>query len=270
MKSANNNSQKIGNTCAVILFGALALATTVACSDGPKTAKASSKRPVETGQSATAQPLVPAVPKIETVAAKVDKKAPVERPKSELITFKSRDYGVSFQYPWQYAYLNAKAVATGDDSIKPKPDGTDAQFTLARVDIPKGFYPDTNFDSAYFMLSLNQGLGEDECHATLGQEKDKLQTANINGVDFRWIESESGGRGSAARVRNYVTFANGNCYELEAGLKTQNEKGVAREVNPEQVMSRLNSILNTVSIVSGGEKAAPVEKTAEAAPIAQN
>src|SRR5215469_6079825 len=96
MKPANNNSQKIGNTCAVILFGALALVTTVACSDGPKAAKASSKRPVETAQSGMSQPLVPAAAKLETVAAKsAEKKVAVERPKSELMTFKSRDYGVS-------------------------------------------------------------------------------------------------------------------------------------------------------------------------------
>jgi hypothetical protein len=268
MKPANNNSQKIGNTCAVILFGALALATTVACSDGPKTAKASSKR-LETTQSGMSQPLVPAAAKLETVAAKsVEKKVAAERPKSELMTYKSRDYGVSFQYPWQYAYLNAKTVATGDDSLKAKTDGSDAQFTLARVEIPKGYYPDTNFDSAYFMLSLNQDLGEDECYSTLAQEKDKLQTANINGVDFRWMESNSGSHGSTAKVRNYVAFANGNCYELEAGLKTQNEKGLSREVNPDQVMSRLDSILNTVSVVP--DEKAPVEKGPQAAPVAQN
>lgn len=268
MKPANNNSQKIGNTCAVILFGALALATTVACSDGPKTAKASSKRPAETAQSAVSQSLVPAAPKLETVAAKPVEKKAVERPKSDLMTFKSRDYGVSFQYPWQYAYLNAKTVATGDDSLKPKTDGSDAQFTLGRVEIPKGYYPDTNFDSAYFILSLNQDLGEDACYTTLGQEKDKLQTATINGMDFRWVESNSGGHGSASKVRNYVAFANGNCYELEAGLKTQNEKGLSREVNPDQVMSRLDSILNTVSVAP--DEKAPVEKTVQAAPVAQN
>ncbi len=262
MKPANNNSQKIGNTCAVILFGALALATTVACSDGRKTAKASSKRPAEAAQSAISQrPLVPAAPHLEAVAAKSVEKKAVERPKSELMTFKSRDYGVSFQYPWQYAYLNAKTVATGDDSLKPKTDGSDAQFTLARVEVPKGFYPDTNFDSAYFMLSLNQDLGEDECYATLGQDKDKLQATKINGMDFRWVESNSGGHGSSSKIRNYVAFADGNCYELEAGLKTQNEKGLSREVNPDQVMSRLDGILNSVSIVP--DEKAPVESASE-------
>lgn len=263
MKSANNNNlQKIGKTCAVILFGAL-LAATVACNDGPKTAKASSKRSAESAQPIS-QSLAPAAPKIEAVAAAaVDKKVSVERPRSELLTFKSRDYGVSFQYPWQYAYLNAKTVATGDDSLKPKADGSDAQFTLARVEIPKGYYPDTNYDSAYFMLSLNQDLGEDECYATLGQDKDKLQTASINGVDFRWVESNSGGRGSAAKVRNYVAFTSGNCYELETGLKTLNDKGLAREVNPEQVMSRLNSILNTVTIAPDGTKVAAAESASK-------
>src|SRR5512143_1725041 len=91
MKSANNNSQTIGKTCAVILFGALALATTVACSDGPKTAKASSKR-ADSAQPVMAQPLVPAAPKLATVSEKVAKIA-VERPKSEMLTYKSRDYG---------------------------------------------------------------------------------------------------------------------------------------------------------------------------------
>ncbi len=260
MKAANNNSQNIGNTCAVILFGALALAMTVACSDGPQTAKASSKRPAEVAQPVSSKPLMLSDRKVAAVTAKsVEKKAAVERPKSALMTFNSRDYGVSFQYPWQYAYLNAKTVATGDDSLKPRTDGSDAQFTLARVEIPRGFYPDTNFDSAYFALSLNQDLGQDECYATLGQEKDKLQTVKINGMDFRWIESNSGGHGSTAKVRSYVSFANGNCYELEAGLKTQNEKGLSRDVNPDQVMSRLDSILNTVSIVPDPKNPAAVE-----------
>ncbi len=266
MKSKNNHPS-IGKSCAVILFGALALATTVACSSDPKTAKSSSKPVTANAQPAVATTATPEAPKLVTVA---EKKIPAERPKSDLLLFKSRDYGVSFQYPWQYAFLNAKTVANGDDSLKPKTDGSDGQFTLARVEIPKGYYPDTNFDSGYFILSLNQDLEEDACYATLGAEKDKLQTANINGIDFRWMESESGGHGSAAKLRNYVAYANGTCYELEAGLKTQNDKGLAREVNSDQVMGRLESILQTVSISSDG-KAAPVQSAAEKpASVAQN
>jgi len=48
---------------------------------------------------------------------------------------------------------------------------------------------------------------------------------------------------------------------LEAGLKTQNELGLSREVNPDQVMSRLDSILNTVSIVP--DEKAPVESASK-------
>lgn len=263
MKSAKNNYPSIGKTCAVILFGALTLATTVACSSDPKTAKASAKPVTSNAQPAIAQTVTPEPPKLVTVA---EKKISAERPKSDLLLFKSRDYGVSFQYPWQYAFMNAKTVANADDSLKPKTDGSDGQFTLARVEIPKGYYPDTNFDSGYFILSLNQDLEEDACYATLSAEKDKLQAATINGVDFRWMESESGGHGSAAKVRNYVAYANGTCYELEAGLKTKNDKGLAREVNSDQVMGRLESILQTVTVASDG-KTAPVEK---AASVAQN
>jgi hypothetical protein len=248
MKPVQNNSQSIGKTCAVILFGALAAATTIACSGSQKVAKASTKPAGQDIGPALVQSAGPVAPQLAMVAVK---KIPADRPvESKLIAYKSRDYGVSFQYPWQYAYLNAKTIANGDPSLQTKSDGSDSQFTLARVEIPKGFYPDTNFDSAYFSLSLNQDLGQQECEATLGQQKEKIATENINGMDFRWTEADSGGHGSAARIRNYIAFANGTCYELETGVKTKNEKGLAREVNIEQVVSRLDSILQSVTIKS--------------------
>ncbi len=259
MKPAKNNHQPIGKICAVILFGALA--ATVACSSGSKTAKASSKAVSHEPQPLLQTTVSPA-PQLENVAVK---KVAMERAQheSKLIAFKSRDYGVSFQYPWQYAYMNAKTVANGDPSLQPKSDGSDSQFTLARVDIPKGFYPDTNFDTAYFILSLNQDLGQEQCEATLGEAKDKITSQKINGIDFRWIESDNGGQGSAAKVRNYVSFANGMCYELETAVKTRNDKGLAREVNPDQVMSRLDSILQSVTIKSDAKTVASSQAVTE-------
>lgn len=188
-----------------------------------------------------------AMKKLEPVVAPPIGKAseaPTKRNSSQPLAFRSRDYGVSFQYPWQYTLRGARAM-DNDASLRPASDGHEGQFTLARVDIPKGFYPGTDFDSGYLALSLNQDLDELQCGGSLGQGK--VSNVTINGVDFHMMETESGGRGSASMVRNYVAFVNGACYEIEEGVKTRND-GRAREIDPGQVMRRLDAILNSVVI----------------------
>jgi predicted Rdx family selenoprotein len=191
-----------------------------------------------------------------------------------LIIYRSRDYGVSFLYPWQYAFVSARAVANGDASLRPQSDGHEGQFTLARIEVPKGFYADTNYESGYFTLSLNQELSEQECESALSPGTGgKVEIETINGVEFRWVETDSGGRGHASRLRQYVTFTNGTCYELEMGVKTSGDNGLAREVDPDQVLRRLDTILRTVKILPGTEKPAAAEvesSTAAPAPVSQN
>lgn len=237
----------IRNSRSLILIGAIAaVASTIACSGNskpgatnPQVVHAAEKRV----QIDTSVPKVPPTP-VSVASADVSK-APLPRQ----ITFKSRNYGVSFAYPRQYAFLSAKTVAEGDAEVQPKPDGHEGQFTLARIEVPKGYYPDTDLDSGYFMLSLNQELDQAGCEASLAAAKgEKIETEGINGVDFKWVESESGGHGSAVKMRNYVAFTNGTCYEVELGVKTSNANGLAREVDPDKVLGRLDSILKTVRI----------------------
>ena len=260
MKPATKNFR---NRRAVILLGTLAaLVATLACSSKPSKQAVSS--PVSS--SPTVKPValstvVPVVSQPSTEVVKPKKSDPVKSG-----NFMSRDYGVSFHYPWQYAFLNARAMAHGDASLKPKSDGHDGQFTLARVEIPQGFYPDTDFESGYFTLSLNENLDEQGCQQTLSPAKDaKLDTVSIQGQDFHWIETSTAGHGEASVVRNYVSFENGTCYEIEMGVKTANKDGMARELNPDLVMSRLDSILQTVKIVPATEQPASVVENSAAA-----
>ena len=254
MKPATNASS-VRNRRAVILLGTLAaLVATLACSSKPGKQAVSS--PVS--QNATLKPValstvVPVVSQPASESVRAKRTDPVKGG-----SFRSRDYGVSFHYPWQYAFLNARAVANGDAALKPKSDGHDGQFTLARVEIPQGFYPGTDFESGYFTLSLNENLNEQECQQTLSSAKDaKLDTVSIQGEDFHWIETSSSGHGQTSTVRNYVAFENGTCYEVEMGVKTANQDGMARELDPELVMSRLDSILQTVKVVPATEQPAP-------------
>ncbi len=259
-QSTNHNRRML-----VMLGTIAAIAAAVGCTSKPKPS-ITSEKPI----GAIVRPAA-----LETAAvpiAKPDSTAVGEKPStpvkltSKPITFKSRDYGVSFVYPWQYTFLNAKTVAKGGESLRPKPDGNDSQFTLARIEIPKGFYADTDLKNAYFMLTLNQEIGEQDCAASITPDKNgEIQNEMINGVNFRWSEMESGGHGSANKVRNYATFANDTCYEVEMAVKTQSD-GLAREVDPDQVMRRLSAVLKTVEIKSSPESTATPQLKSSAEP----
>ena len=272
MKTANTtNAPSIRRSRGLILLGTLAaLVMTVACSSNSKPNGKTSPPVRASVQPVALKTVLPAT------SAPMPDFAKASREKAalpKLISYKSRDYGVSFAYPRQYAYLSAKIVANGDSALQPKSDGHDGQFTLARIEVPKGFYPDTDFESGYFTLSLNQDISQDECEASLNAGKDdKVQTLSINGVEFKWLETDSGGRGAAEKVRNFVNFTNGTCYELEMGIRTRNEDGLAREVDPDQVLRRLDGILMTVTIQPETQKVGPqLETSAETKkPVAQN
>jgi hypothetical protein len=272
MNANKKIAPSLGTVRIVILLGTLAGAmVTVACSS-----KAVSKPNSYAPAGGTLHPaaLRTDMPVVAHPAPAValEKPKPAEKPSgSRLLTYRSRDYGVSFQYPWQYSIRSARAVANGDLSLQPVSDGHEGQFTLARVDIPGGFYADTDYESGYFMLSLNQSVDQQECESQLGLAKDgKVLTDTISGADFRWRESDNGGHGQAVKVRQYVIFSNDICYELELGVKTSNADGMAREVNPDQVLRRLDTILRTVKIQSEEKPAAEVKtSTAEVPPAPQ-
>jgi hypothetical protein len=259
MNANKHIAPSIGKVWIAAPFAVLVIAMlTIACST-KAVSKSNATSSAPTGGSLRPAAMRTAVvyPAPTTEAMKPVAK-PAEKPSpNKLLSYRSRDYGISFQYPWQYSVMGARAVANGDSSLRPVSDGYDGQVTLVRVEIPKGFYADTNFQSGYFMLSLNANVDQQECEQTLGLGKDgKVLTDSINGVDFRWRDSETGGHGQASKVRQYVAFTNDTCYELELGVKTGNPDGLARDVDPDQVLRRLDTILKTVKIQSDVEKPA--------------
>ncbi len=253
MNSAHTLPAPLMHCLKLILAGTLAAAMT-ACS--------SSKPPVVVSRPVGGM-VRPAA--LQTV---ISQPAPVvpKPPASKLVVYRSRDYGVSFSYPWQYRFVSARTIAAGDSSVQPNSAHNQDWFTLARVEIPKGFYPDSDLDTGYFALRLNQQLNEQKCGVGFNASDGKLATDTINGVDYRWTESDSGGHGSALKLRHYVTYINGACFEVEMGVKTSNRDGLARELDPDQVMTRLEAILRTVKLQPAMNDAAPAvdESTAAA------
>ena len=250
MKLNNTKIETVNNYRRMILAGALATAAivTAACSSKPsqKVEAAQPLQPVVKTESSPAANVSAAMPK--TTMTKSSDKGAVRQPVSKLLKYKSRDYAVSFEYPWQYSLSSAQKISQAE-ALRPHADGFDGQITLARIDLPKGYYPDTNFESGYFTASLNPAVKEQDCKSTLVQiKRGTPQVMKFNDTDLFWVESEEGGKGSASKVRSYVTFANDVCYEFEVGVKTRNEDGLAREVNVDQVMRKLDGILKTVKI----------------------
>jgi hypothetical protein len=243
------------NTRSLILIGALAAITaTIACSDKPTpVAKLSSGAGV-VAHSTDVRPSTSGTVKPVAFSNESEQSNSTTKANSpKFISFKSRDYGISLEYPWQYTALRSKALAE-NESLRPKLDGSDDQFSLMRIEVPKGFYPDTDLETGYLTVSLNQDIEEAQCKSIVSDDKNDVKTESINGVEFLWKETDSGGRGSASKIRNYVTYQNGTCYELEMGVKTKNDHGFSKEVNTDHVMARLDSILKSVKIKSDESK----------------
>jgi hypothetical protein len=262
MKLNNRKSESIHEYSRIILAGTLATAVLAiaACSTKPVQKVDATLSTHSAVKPASLQVVTSSNPPIaKAVEAKSIDKTTVKQPGAKLLRFKSRDYAVTFEYPWQYSISNAKKIFENDE-LQPKSDGSNGQIALARIDMPKGFYPDTDFESGYFTLSLNPDLGEQDCKAALESAKrGGARTAKINNTDFFWVESEERGKGRTSIVRNYVSFANDVCYEFELGLKTQNEDGLASEVNADRVMQRLDSILKSVKLGDAQTKPDAVE-----------
>jgi hypothetical protein len=248
----------------VLLIAAVAaVASAAGCSAKQPSQNAAESR-VAPVQQALLNPV--AATTVQPVLLKSTKQV-ASRPKppaSKVLRYRSRDYGIAFDYPWQYAYVSAPAMARANAGAEN--GATEQDLTLARVEIPKGFYPDTDFEGAAMTVSVNQNMEEEGCYASVGASNDSdAQTETINGVPFRWDEKDEGGPGKALKQRTYVTFANDTCYRLDLMVKTSNDGAVARELDPDQVFQRLDAMLKTVRVSGDGQKTMPAQPVAAVA-----
>jgi hypothetical protein len=251
----------------MMLFGIAGMVLVgVACSQKPQK-HAVSAAPIFTPQLRTVALTGSTVvenapfPGKETQAPEARKSAP------QTLSYTSRDFGVSFRYPRQYAFLSARTIANDEDRM-PVPDGGGRQIALVRIEIPKGYYPDTDFESGYFLLSLNPKLDEKQCRQWAGSSKTtSVGSVSVDGTEFHFNEVRSGGHGHASVVRQYSTFTNNTCYEVELGVTASNEDGLAREVDHEKVLGRLDAILQTVEILPTADAINPSAQEPVAAAV---
>src|SRR5438105_11092295 len=152
-----------GNVGAFI-FAALLLvcSLTVGCSsDKPKPVSYSNQNPVAQTPSAIANPTLPEpAPQAESkpAAKKVVRKRPAT------VNYSDKTYGVSFEYPRKYAIETGDA-ATSLVASTPLPMNfvQPGGVALAAVELPETGFAQTDFSSAFFNVSVNKALTEEQC-----------------------------------------------------------------------------------------------------------
>ena len=191
----------------------------------------------------------------------VQKKAPTA-------TFSDPIDGISFRYPKTYTLKTGNEPSLDLAGMGPlqmnfvQAGGSN----VAAVELPKNMYPGTDFNSAFFSVSVNPELSESECSQfafplVLHSENDPVSPSQaapsktkIAGVEFSTVEDFGIGNNPATdeqepNLKYYHHFENGNCYEFTMGVSITPQTGDdVKPVNREQVFHKLEQILATVKV----------------------
>jgi hypothetical protein len=219
-------------------------------------------------QSVSSQPLTPVVTTSISASTPVASQPPAKKKsrqrKLSASTYTNAAYGVSFRYP-TYGSLKEDDEANLElDGLGPlemnfvQPGGT----TISAVELPRKLFAGTDFNTAFFNVSVNPKLTVAECEQFAFPEKDELEVTTsktkVGATEFEAVEAYAEAENNLADVKFYHAFQNGSCYEFALGLETAAEEipdevelGVEPAVKPvdrNEVFRKLNWMLSTVKI----------------------
>jgi hypothetical protein len=216
---------------------------------------------------AATQPSLP----VATTPASTSTPLPAQHPakkkmrqrKLSASTYSNPAYGVSFQYP------KTAALKEGDDANL-QLDGfgpLEMNFvgpggeTVGAVELPRTFYTGTDFNAAFFSVSMNPELTSDECDQfafpqSVDPETDPMHVAKtkVGATEFHAVEGFAGGDNNQADIKYYHVFQNGSCYEFTLALQTARQttpdeiRATVKPVNRNEVFRQLSWILSTVKL----------------------
>lgn len=235
------------------LLLSIALLQTSACSkekDKPMLANPSTQ--ISSSQTTTPAVSAPAVvPEPKKPAVK--KRA---RKKSATVTYKSPEYGVSFRYPRPYV------LKTGDephlDLAGLGPVETNfvqpGAVTVAAVELPRGSYPGSDVSSAFFSVSVNSNVTQEECSQfafalPTGPDEAPVDPVKVQIGALQYDQLEDAVKQSDAKY--YHVFQNGSCWEFSLAMGVipdTDSKETFTKVNPADVFGKLEKILASVKI----------------------
>jgi len=225
--------------CAGTLMAAV-LFVAVSCSK--KSEKQVAK--ISAPESAAAAPAPAPTPALPETPKKIRKHRPANA------TYVNTTYGVSFSYPRKYSLQAGDkkgAAPVQSNFVKP------GAVQVAAVDMPDDSYPETDFSSALFNVSVIPGMTADECMQFGSPSKDagevKPTTVKLGANEFSEFEQISGEGDRKSDLKYFRLFKNNACYEfvLDVDTAAKPDSDLA-QVDRGKVFQKLEKILATARI----------------------
>ena len=252
----------VGTVMATALAGVFLLESS-ACSNSKPVASLQSEQPIATQTGA----LPPAI----AAAVEPQKSAKKHSAQSRAATYKNGEYGLSLVYPKKYSLKKDEEANLEWTGLGPvqmnfiQPGGG----TIVAVELPRNSYPDTDFASGFFNVSVHPSMTAEQCSQfafpqTTGNAAAIPAKVKMGSTEFSAIESSAGDEANQADAKYYHAYQNDTCYEFALGIQTARDMDQAvPQVDRQQVFNRLKRILTTVKIE-------PVEAPSTATSLSEN
>lgn len=256
--SSWSRQQKLAMIASFGILGVL-LAISACSKQSPKPALVgvsnsapASATPASTATLAATAPATTAA----TLPTPTKKKTTKKRPAN--VQYSDPNSGVSFLYPRKFD------LSSGDNA-QPQFAGVDVPMnfvqpggvTVATVALPDSSYPGTDFASAFFNVSVNRSLSEQECShfafvdtSNADGEPVDAEKVKVGSTDMEKTSDFSANAIKQNETQYYHNYVNGACYEYTLGLGTEGfatNPGI-KPVDRDEVFAKLEKILATVKV----------------------
>ncbi len=249
LREEKRKAAVFGTLLVAAFAGALLLGANGCSQQTKRTVVAPSSSAPQNSQPAAALPSTPAPAAAAVPAARVSHP-------HKAGSYSNASLGVSFEYPWQYGLTTGNRANLAPDGGERVPMNfvQPGGHTLSVVEVPQGYFPETDFRSALFNLSVNPKLSAAECEQFASAESGEDEsTAEPGKVQVGETEYTAIATDDPA-ARYYHLYQNGMCYEFALAMQTADENvnpesgEKTKAVNPDKVFGRLETILSTVKI----------------------
>ena len=184
-----------------------------------------------------------------------------------LSTYSNLEQGISFRYPRYYALEEGELeehsffLKRQEDLDLEQPGAT----LVVTVLIPEDGYPNTTFEHGSLQLLVNDSATPQACKELPGSGDpaavSALNNISLQGVLFRGTKWQYETAGTQVTERQYVGFANGQCYEFRlvvaAEIATE-PGGVTKPADEIRILRQLEKIVGSVQFQE--RRPAPTEE----------
>ncbi len=181
-------------------------------------------------------------------------------------TYSNTDYGFTIKYPKIYildqgvspVYYVGEYFQGGGKNV------VTIEFW------PSAIYADTNYLDAFITVSVgNAGISETACKIAQrlgsGQSINLTEARVTNDITFNGGELEGAAAGTYAKSKVYHAMINNRCYEVSLNLFQgkidKNQSSPVKQVNEQEIFSKLEAVLNTFKLASSAGGSGEIEIT---------